>query len=157
MKEWFNNLRRQEQILLLVGAAAVALYIVFFWLLGPMSVSIANLQQQNRAAAETLVEVKQLAQEYQQLQGGTTAARPTGNLTRIVDTTVKNHQLAMSRFQPSASGDAQVRFENAPFNHVVAWLNELETENGILIKDISITPGTASGLVNVSVRLNKNG
>ena len=143
--------------MLLVGTAAVALYVVFVWILAPMSESIDNLQRQNQAAALTLAEVRQLADEYQRLQGKTTAVKQTGSLTQVVDVTVKNNQLKMSRFQPSSSGDAQVRFENAPFNNVVAWLNELEVENSVLIKDISVTPGTASGLVNVSVRLNKNG
>lgn len=158
MKQWFNNLRRQEQLMVLVGGAVVAVYVVFVFILGPMADTRDKLQRQNQAAATTLAEVKALAEQYRRLQGGGSPTPATGgSLTRIVDTTVKHNQLSMSRFQPSSSGDVQVRFENALFNNLVAWLNELEVENGVLIKDLSITPGSGTGLVNVSVRLSLNG
>lgn len=159
MKEWFNNLRRQEQLMLLIGALVVVAYIVFVLILAPMADTRDNLQRQNVEAAQTLAEVGALANQYQSLSGVATAgARPTvGNLTVIVDTTVKANQLKMTRFQPSSQGDVQVRFENAVFNHIVAWLNDLEVNNGVLIKDLSLTPGAGKGLVNVSVRLGLNG
>ena len=75
------------------------------------------------------------------------------NLTRLIDTTVKNNTLTMTRFQPSSSGEVQVRFENAVFDHILSWLHELEIGNGIVIRDLSVTNGSAIGLVNVSVRL----
>lgn len=158
MKEWFNNLRRQEQLMVLFGAFALALYIVFMWILAPMSDKIATLERQNHAAAVSLAEVKELAKVYKQLnQSGRAASVSDGNLTRIVDSTVKNNQLKMTRFQPSSSGDVQVRFENAAFNNIAAWINELESGNGVLVRDLSLTPGSAKGLVNVSVRLSLSG
>lgn len=154
MQQWFNNLPRREQIILLVGGGAVLLYIVFMIILAPMSEAVANLKQQNMVAAATLVEVQQLSGEYQRLQKNSSKPRQSGgNLTRIIDSSVKNNQLMMSRFQPSSRGDVQVRFENAVFNHILSWLNEMESEHSIMVKDLTIGPGSGSGLVNVSVRL----
>lgn len=158
LKQWFDNLRRQEQLMLLAGALAVTAYVVFVWVLAPMSTRIERLQQQNAAAAATLAEVRSLAEEFQRLSGsGQAAMASRGNLTQVIDSTIKSNQLVMTRFQPSSSGDAQVRLENAAFDNVVAWLNELEVANGVQIKDLSLTPGAASGLVNVSVRLGQSG
>lgn len=153
-KEWFNNLRRQEQLMLVAGASVLVMYVVFKLILAPMTERIDVLQRQNQAAAVTLAEVTALAEQFRRLSGsGQAQMESRGNLTRIVDSTIKHNQLVMTRFQPSSSGDAQVRLENAAFNQVVTWLDELEVKNDVQIKDLSLTPGNASGLVNVSVRL----
>ncbi len=156
MQQWFNNLTRQEQLMLLLGGGAVVVYIIYVMLLQPMSEKAESLELQNTVAAETLASVKNLAAEYNQLKksGATSAGNQKSNLTRLIDTTVKSNNLVMQRFQPSSSGDIQVRLENAVFNDVVAWLGELELDHLVVIKDLSITPGQGSGIVNVSVRLN---
>ncbi len=154
MQQWFNNLRRQEQIMLLVGSFVVLAYLLFVVILAPMSDSVANLEQKNRQAAESLVAVKELASEYKALKNsGAGTSGTKQNLTRLIDTTVKNSGLTMNRFQPSSSGDVQVRFENAVFNDVIGWISTLENDHGVLVKDLSISNGVATGLVNVSVRL----
>jgi general secretion pathway protein M len=154
MSTWFDNLKRQEQLLLVLAAFLVLLYVVFIVILKPMSNSVDELQLGNEQAKQTLQTVQNLAQEYKVLQknaGGKTQGNKS--LTRIIDASVKKNQLTMKRFQPSSSGDVQVRFENVVFNHLIAWLYELEHDNAVMIKDLSVSPGSASGLVNVSVRL----
>ena len=154
MSTWFDSLKRQEQLLLVLAAFLVLLYVVFIVVLKPMSNSVDELQLGNEQAKKTLQTVQNLAQEYKVLQknaGGKTLGKKS--LTRIIDTSVKKNQLTMKRFQPSSSGDVQVRFENVVFNHLIAWLYELEHDHAVMIKDLSVSPGSASGLVNVSVRL----
>ncbi|MGK0500133.1 MAG: general secretion pathway protein M [Oceanicoccus sp.] len=154
MQQWFNNLTRQEQLMLVIAGAAVFVYLLFVLVLRPMSASADNLLLQNQRTAESLQTVRALAAEYKQLQkNGPVTSSAKQNLTRLIDNTVKKNELVMSRFQPSSSGDVQVRFENSVYADVIAWLNEVEVSNGINIKDLSISPGNASGLVNVSVRL----
>ena len=154
MQQWFNNLRRREQLMLLFGSLVILVYLFFVVIVTPMSASVSSLQQQNQRAAESLVAVKALVKEYNSLQksgAGKTGSKQ--NFTRLIDTTVKASELTMNRFQPSSSGDVQVRFENANFNDVIAWISILENDHGILVKDLSISSGVATGLVNVSVRL----
>lgn len=154
MQQWFYNLKRQEQILLLSGGFVVLAYLLYVLLLRPMSVAVDTLEEQNEIASRSLNAVKTLAQEYQSLKNsGPAVTGEKQNLTRLIDTTVKNNTLTMTRFQPSSSGDVQVRFENAVFDHILSWLHELEIGNSIIIRDLSVTNGSATGLVNVSVRL----
>jgi general secretion pathway protein M len=156
MQQWFNNLTRQEQLMLLLGSFAVLVYIIYVIILRPLSDKADLLATQNVAAAQTLATVKALAEEYKQLEksGASAGSNQKSNLTRLIDSTVKKNNLVMQRFQPSSSGDIQVRLENAVFNDVVAWLGELELDYLVVIKDLSITPAQGSGIVNVSVRLN---
>ncbi|MCP3908224.1 MAG: type II secretion system protein M [Oceanicoccus sp.] len=158
MQQWFNNLRRQEQLMLLFGSFVVLAYLLFVVILAPMSASVTRLEQQNKQAVESLVAVKELAKEYNALQkSGAGKSGSKQNLARLIDTTVKASGLTMNRFQPSSSGDVQVRFENAVFNDVIAWIGALENDHGVLVKDLSISNGAATGLVNVSVRLRQGG
>lgn len=154
IQQWFNRLKRQEQILVLILAVVLVAYLLVVMVFRPMSQQINSLALQNQQSVETLAAVKALAAEYQLLQkSGAARHQSKQNLTRLIDTLVKKHQLSMSRFQPSSSGDVQVRFENAAYSHILAWLHDLEHNHGVLIKDLSITMGGVSGIVNVSVRM----
>jgi general secretion pathway protein M len=158
MQQWFNQLKRQEQLLLIALAAVLVIYLIVVLIWRPMATSVDSLRLQNEQSQQSLQQVKQLAAEYKLLeQSGTSRSSSKPNLTRLIDGTVKKHQLKMSRFQPSSSGDVQVRFENAGYNNILAWLNELENSHGVLIKDLSITLGAGSGVVNVSVRMRQGG
>ena len=50
-------------------------------------------------------------------------------------------------------GDIQVRLENAVFDELLAWLDELENREGLLVTEVAITPSAAVGRVNVTVRI----
>lgn len=158
MQQWFYQLKRQEQLSLLLGAGAIVIYLVYVLLLRPTSAAVSDLQQQNEIASQSLAKVKILAGELKSLERGSKPKQTNKeNLTRLIDSTVKANGLLMSRFQPSSTGDVQVRFENAVFNNIVAWLDQIENQHGVLIKDLSVTGGSNEGLVNVSVRLRKGG
>ncbi len=157
MKQWFNNLRPHEQWMLLLTGILLVSYLLYALAWQPLKASQTSLAQKNTLASATLREVKRLSQEYLALKasGNSAKAASGGSLASIVDSSVAKNQLTMSRFQPSASGDAQVRFENAGFDAVLAWLHQIETEHGIAVRDLSISKGSATGLVNVSVRVGK--
>jgi len=159
MLEKFNELNRREQLILIIGGVFFVAYLLYILVYSPLSKSQTELAQQNDRARETIVESKGLVAEFKNLQrSGAQSSKGSGqSLSQIVDTTVAKNSLSMKRFQPNASGDAQVRFEGAIFNNIVAWLYELESGYSIIVKDISISPGRAEGLVDVSVRLSQGG
>ncbi|MFT5578301.1 MAG: general secretion pathway protein M [Paraglaciecola psychrophila] len=155
-RQWFDTLNSRDQLSVLAGAVAVGLYILIVLLWSPLSQQQQSLVLQNQQAGVSLRNVEALAQQYQALQGGSAKkTNSTGkkNLTSLIDRLVKANGLQMKRFQPSSSGDVQLRFENAVFNNIVMLLHQLETDNAIAIKDLSISPGSAIGLVDISVRL----
>lgn len=159
LQQWFNNLQRQEQLMLLVGGTVLVIYLLFSVLWSPMAESVDTLERQNEAAHASLQNVQSLAQEYKALRSSGAGGKGVSkqNLTRLIDTLVKKHGLTMNRFQPSSSGDVQIRLENAVFNNILAWVNELEGANGVIVKDFSVSPGNDTGVVNVSIRLRPGG
>jgi len=155
-KRWFDQLSSRDQLSVVAGAVAVMLYVLIVLLFSPLSARQQSLELQNEQAAISLRNIEALAQQYMSLAGGGAKKAGAGgkrNLTSLIDRLVKANGLKMKRFQPSSSGDVQLRFENSPFNNVVMLLHQLETDNQVAIKDLSVSPGSAVGLVDISVRL----
>ncbi|HET8712024.1 MAG TPA: type II secretion system protein M [Spongiibacteraceae bacterium] len=147
------SLRDQGMLALLAGA--LVLYVLYQVLLHPLAVANQRLENQNDAARKSLATVTQMAAEINALrQSGTHNSNAQNeNLTQLIDRTVAENNLRMSRFQPGSSGDVQVRLDNMPFDQVLRWLNELESSHGVVVRELVVAPGSASGLVNVSARL----
>lgn len=150
--QWYRQLPLREQILLAIVSAFVALYLLFVIAWQPLANSREKLHQRNRANQETLVEVKSLVATYLKASANGGAVKNI-SLPQLIDETIRAQQLSMTRFQPGSRGDASVRLENMPFDNVIRWLGELEIKHKLSIKDVSITPGKSTGLVNVSARI----
>ena len=106
----------------------------------------------NMRVAVTVQRVQQMSAELKQLQnsGSTQSNR---NLSRLINATTSQHQLSPSRIQASASGSTQIRFEEANFSALLRWLNQVENQEGLIIRDASISPGERGGLVDASIRV----
>lgn len=154
----FRELNLRDQAMLIILAIALLLYLAFQMAWRPLANANSNLIQSNGVLRDSVQNMTQLAAQYQQLQqagahSGNGAAATQENLAQLLDRTVAAQQLQMSRFQPGSTGDVQIRFDNSPFDSVIRWLNQVEGEGGVTVKDLSISPGASNGLVNVSVRL----
>lgn len=153
---WFKDLKQHEQILVLACAALVAAYLIYLLVWSPIASRRDELVLQNNAAQESLQNVRELAAQYLALsQNGNQPQASSANLSRIVDSSAAQNNLVLRRFQLSSNGEASVRFENVAFNNVLTWVNELEYQHGVLIRELQVSAGNGSGLVNVSVRVQK--
>ncbi len=157
MNEWFNNLERREQWILLAGAAFVVIYILFGVVLGPLNNDVTSLTTRNQAASETLQWMHQGAAQVKKLRGGGrgNAASAQLGLSKMVDQSAAREGLRVSRFQPSGNNEAQVWLDKISFNRLVAWLDRMENTHGASVMNITINAANETGTVNVRVRFKK--
>lgn len=148
-----QQLSMRDQKMLAVLAGVVLLYLLYQIFLHPLATANARLTAQNSAAQNSLAEMTQMAAQLRALQQAQQSGGNGENLTQLVDRSVAANQLHMSRFQPGSSGDVQVRLDNVAFDQTLRWLNELESGDGVAVRELVVAPGAGSGLVNVSVRL----
>ena len=148
-----QQLSMRDQKMLAILAGAVLLYLLYQIFLHPLATANARLAVQNSAAQNSVAEMTQMAAQLRELQQTQLSSGNGENLTQLVDRSVAANQLHMSRFQPGSSGDVQVRLDNVSFDQTLRWLNELESDNGVAVRELVVAPGGGSGLVNVSVRL----
>jgi type II secretory pathway component PulM len=157
VKQWFLGLTQREQLALMVMAAAIAVWLLLVVLLLPLERERERLADTNRATAEALRRVDELASalRVQRVE----AARPASgrNLTALLNSSAEAAGLTINRLQPSSSGAVQLRFEAVSFAALLRWVYSLETGQGLLLEDVSISQAGAAGTVSATLRVSAAG
>ncbi|HBX72130.1 MAG TPA: type II secretion system protein M [Halieaceae bacterium] len=153
MKAWWVRLTVREQSSVLVLAVAVVVWLLWVALWSPVAAKRDRMVEQNSATAETLVRVDALSALVLQAREGNTPVRSGSNLAAVVNQSTARYGLSVSRLQPGARGDLQVRLENARFADLAAWLHQLEMREGLVFAEVAITQAGSAGLVNATVRI----
>ena len=159
MKSWFSQFNQREQLSLLVLGVALGLYLLYMLVWSPLAGQRDRLENQNRGVAVSLQRVDVMVSEVLQLraeEGGSTGGARR-NLTSLINQSTARLQLAVTRLQPNSRGEIQVRFESAAFDDLLQWLHEMESGEGLLVREASITQAGSSGRVNATVRLAQAG
>jgi type II secretory pathway component PulM len=159
MKSWFSQFNQREQLSLLVLGVALGLYLLYMLVWSPLAGQRDRLENQNRGVAASLQRVDVMVSEVLQLraeEGGSTGGARR-NLTSLINQSTARLQLAVTRLQPNSRGEIQVRFESAAFDDLLQWLHEMESGEGLLVREASITQAGSSGRVNATVRLAQAG
>lgn len=155
MKKWFLTRPQNEQVSLAVLAGALLVYGLWMGVLSPLQNAREEAIVQNIRAAEVKQQVNAMVAEIQRLRG-TGATQVKANLLTLVNQISQSQSLPISRIQPSSNGELQVRFESVLFNDVVAFLHQLETVEGAIVREVALTQTTA-GLVSATIRLAQGG
>lgn len=157
MREWFLGLNQREQMSVMALGVAVVLYVLFQFVWTPLEQKRESLALQNSAVAQSLVRVDAMVSELQALRDSGASAGTRRNLTSVINQSTGRLNLPVSRLQPNSRGEIQVRLENAGFDDLLKWLHEMEYREGLLVREVSITQGGATGRVNATVRMAQAG
>ena len=154
MKAWFLRFSLREQIYLLCMAAALGLYALFTLALGPLASARESAQNRNRATLQVLQRVDALTAELRERRRAAGDARAAGpNLTAQLNASADRFALPITRLQPNSRGAVQLRFEGASLEALLRWMHHLETAEGLLIEELSITQTSSAGVVSATLRV----
>ena len=157
MKEWFSQLNQREQVSLILLSLALLLYLVYMFVWSPLDDNREDLVVQNVAVAESLVRVDAMVSELLQLRSGDGQGGAKRNLMNVINASTGRLQLPVSRLQPNSRGEIQVRLEGASFDDALRWLHEMEYQEGLLLRELSVTQTGTVGRVNITVRIAQAG
>ena len=157
MKEWFSQLNQREQLSLLLLGLALLLYLLYILVLSPLESQREQLIAQNSAVTQSQGRVDAMVSQLLQLRQGGAKAGAKRNLTSVINQSTSRLQLPVMRLQPNSRGEIQVRIENASFNDVLKWLNEMEYTESLLVREVSVTPAASAGRINITVRIAEAG
>ncbi len=151
---WFYRMTRRDQLALLLCAAALSIYTLWFALVLPLQRHGEQLEQRTRNAANSLLRVQALAGEIAVLeQEGRTATTDPVNLAQLVDRSLRENRLKMTGFQPGSKGDVRLRLESVSFERLLEWLYQMENVHHIRVGELSVMPTRLAGQVSVQVQL----
>lgn len=156
--EFLSQYNRREQTILLVGALAVLLYLLWMVVISPLQQKRDQQLASNAAASAALgrVEVMALKIDKMRTQDRARNNRDSGNISQLVDRSLRANGLSMSGFQPGTQGEARVRLDNVNYAPLMQWLYDLEYKHDVAIRELTMAAGNQPGQVTVTIRLSSN-
>ena len=151
----FYRFNRREQIILLCGAMAVTLYILWQLVIAPIQQMTQTQIERNKNLAVTVAQVQTLASTLLTSDGPKKTSVSGGSIAELVDRTLGAHGLRMSGFNPGSNGEVRLRLDNVSFTGLSKWLHELESKHAVQVRELSVNTSSTPGLIAVNVRLRK--
>lgn len=159
LRQYLNGLEQRERYMLLTGASAVAITLLYLVLIEPLLLYRDELETRVARQRDTVAwmqgAVGQLA--GQRSTAPANGKVDTGSLLTLVDTSARNAALGrvMQRVQQDGDAAVRVRFENASFDALLLWLGELQQRYGVSIDDITVERADETGRVDASITLSR--
>lgn len=155
---WWNGLSERDRRVLLIGAAVVAIFLVWSFVWHPLSMRQALLSEQLDAARRDLASMRVAQAEVERLRNAgvrSRADRQGKSLLALADVTARGAGLdgVLKRLEPVGAHSVRASFEFASFDALIAWMEDLARDYGVQITDFSADRVDASGLVNARVTL----
>jgi len=143
---WYLALNQNDQKIVKVLLSVVAVILVYAWVWQP-SVQ-ANQQAQTKLASETRFHAKMKENAYRFTGQSNNTAQAQGSILSSISNTAKAKGIELRRFEPDGNNRLRIWLDKAEFDAVIDWIELLESEQGILVEQISLDKVT-TGRVNV--------
>ena len=160
MRDWFDSLEARERMFVVVGAAVVAIALLWGLVWIPLDKGHRDVEQRVATWERSLAELRPLV-SMPKPQSGSQASRGAGSAQSpvvVVDSTLRSHGLGQpKRSQPTPNG-IRVEFENVAFDKLVVWLGDLSYQYGMEVQAGSVSTGTTDepGRVNATLTLERS-
>jgi general secretion pathway protein M len=149
---WFYGREHNEQRILagLSGLIVITLLWASVW--KPVSdwrETSVNRQQNAQQLHDWL-----LTNESAARKAASTKPNQSRSLTPIITRTATAHEISVSRLQPESNGVVSVVLQQQSFNKIIAWVAQMEENNGVSVERASLDSLEEPGFVNAQIRLN---
>jgi general secretion pathway protein M len=148
--------RERRAVALLGGFLGVALFYLLVWV--PVQSGLSGARVRLSKLQTQLARVQDQASQVERLRRAPRIAL-TPNLVAAAEQAAARHGLRekMKRIDPEGSRAVRIQIEDAPFAGVIAWLVELQQQNGLRAESASFERHTNPGTVNVRLLLRAQG
>ena len=151
LKAWYTNLQLREQRIVLAGAIALCVLVLFGGIVLPLESAVSAAVKTRDTRTADLAWMRINAAEVQ--AGGDTVTEDVSQPPVVlVDRVGREAGLgtALRGTQPTAAG-VRVQLESAPFDTLVTWLATLDERYGFAIESISVDRAALPGVVNANI------
>lgn len=155
-KQWWDQNSSRDQMAILVLGICFLLFILYMGILKPIQEKRATQLNNNQSALNSLKNVRDMAALWTNRDASLSQNANQGSIVEIVDTSLRAHNLRLSGMQPSGLNDVRLRLDQARFDSLLEWLNEMEVSQGLQIKDLSVVTADEPGIVSVNMRLRRD-
>ena len=151
MNAYLNNLNERERWMLLGAGVCLILYCYYLFLYAPLTHQVTQKSTQlieKKATLEWMEKVRQ-----QKHHAKTKQTLDNSKLLTVLATQLK--QDATLKFpyqlQQTGSGDIQLTFDEVAFNLFITWLEKINEQYAISIKQFNAERTTTPGMVHAMI------
>lgn len=131
----------RERGILIAGAAALALLLIYAAVWEPLSSNLTRSRQLAADKQAALHQMQRSAARVQAMRSQGTARAGAGtsqSLLSLIDTSAREFQLQpfMRRVEPLGTDRARLWLERAPFDALVQWLASLQAQYGVSVGEL---------------------
>lgn len=158
VRAWWATLAPREQRVLLGGAVALGLAVLYLGVYEPLVQARRDRMQALEDARALATMLETLAVEVQRnrsTSGGATVGAGQ-SLLSVVDQSRRAGPLASkapSRLQPEGDTTVRIWLEDVPFDALLRWLADLQLRYGVRVDTADIERESGPGLVNARITL----
>ena len=155
MKDWFLGLQERERLMLLGGAIAALLIVIWTFVLTPLraeSVELREAVTQKQRLWIDLGRVETMRPDAAQAENQTAGQ----SLVVLVDSTAQSFGLTLRGSRPDGLDGINVTFQGVSFDALLNWLIALETTHGVTVESASFNSARERGLVNGQLFLRRS-
>lgn len=162
MKEWFEQLDPRERKIVIAGGVMLVVLGIYSLMWSPFVNGLENLRKSTAEKQTLLVWMQDTAQEVKKLRALNPIQNNRGgagqSLLGLIDRTSKQSKLgsAVKRVKPEGSSKAHVWLEDAEFNDVIRWLENMDNRHDIKIVSGMVDKQDSPGVVNIRLVLERS-
>lgn len=161
IRTWFEQLKPREKLIVSVGTLVVAVALIVGLGIRPLYVNSARTAERVANKEALLARLEQAAARLNPAgRGSASAIEGAGqSLVVVVDRSARNLGLGqyLTRNQPDGNTGIRLRFEDAPFDDLIAWIAEIQTRYGMTTVSANFDQTGAPGRVNCNLVLDRPG
>jgi general secretion pathway protein M len=146
LQNWWAGLAAREQQLLSIAAVVLCIGGLYWFIWQPLQQGYDSKQVALRQAQLQLAQFQQALPQLQQSVAST--GRVGGSLPQIVSNSSRTYNIQVSRMQPQ-NDQLQLVLEDVPFEQLLRWLAQLESNNGVKLVSLDVSDTDSSGIVRV--------
>ena len=156
LRNWFDGLAPRERRLVIIGAAAVALLLIYFAVITPIRTAHSRLMNDVQQKRQLLALINRSAGRVQSATAGGGHLQPGESVFAATSSAIQSSPIsgAVQRLEQTQNGGVRLSLSGVSFDAMVQWLGTISRQKGILATRATIQQGNNPGTVDATLTLN---
>ena len=156
LRIWYDGLAPRERRLVIIGAAAVLLMLIYFAVISPVRSAHSRLLNDVQQKRQLLALINRSADRIQSATGGGGHLRPGESVFAAASTAIQSSPIsgAVQRLEQTQNGGVRLSLSEVDFDALVQWLGTISRQQGIVATRATIQQGNDPGTVDATLTLN---
>ena len=160
LRNRFDKLEKREKHTVIGGSVALLVMLFYLAVWDPVFSTLEAEKQRYQSQRQLLVWMNDTASEISKLQaaGGSSASRfRNQSVSSLVDrSAITTGVKPFIKKQESDTSGVKIQLEQADFDRLIVWINDLQQKYAIQASKINIEPQQQAGTVNARVTLERD-